>query len=110
MIGGITEIPPMSSTVNSIRDAELSESGLGIADGPDSGARGRGLWGVTKDVFSSRQEHFEWLAERILSKCEFSIDFRLCFSDWAELDKTFSEKTSVQWGGRALPKESNETF
>ena len=45
-----------------------------------------------------------------MSKCEFSIDFRLCFSDWAESDKTRSDKTSVRWEGRALPKESNEIF
>ena len=45
-----------------------------------------------------------------MSKCEFSIDFRLCFSDWAESDKTRSDKTSVRWEGRAVPKESNEIF
>ena len=74
------------------------------------GVRGRGLCGVANGGFCSRPEHFDWLAEQILSMCEFCIEFRLCFSDSAELDKTCSEKTSVRWGGRALPKESKETF
>ena len=56
MIGGITEILPMSSTVNSILDEVVAESGLGIPDRSDSGVRGRGLCGVAKDVFASRSE------------------------------------------------------
>ena len=88
MVGGITEIPPMSSTVNSILDEAVAESGLGAADGPDFGVRGRGLCGVARNVFCSKVEHLDWLAEMISSMCGICIEFRLCSAEPAELEKT----------------------
>ncbi len=88
MVGGVAEIPPMSSTVNSILDEELAESRLGIAERTDSVVFGRGLWGVANNVFCSKAEHIGWLAEIISSMSGIGIEFRLCSADTAELDKT----------------------
>ncbi len=51
-----------------------------------------------------------WPAEKILSKSEIRVEFRLCSAGPAELDKACSDKTSVWWEGRALSGDPISIF
>ena len=55
-------------------------------------------------------EHSIWPEDKISTKFEIRIEFRLCSADPAELGKTCSDRSSVWWEGRARLGEPIEAF
>ena len=98
----------MSSTVTPILEGVAAESELEAADRPGSVVVERALPGSSIEIFCSKAERLDWLAEKILSMSEICVRFRLCSADPEEMGKTCSDRTSVWWGTRALSGGSVE--
>ena len=108
VVGGISEIPPMSSTVVFIPD--LSEFERNNSDRTSVRCGGGALLRGSAEPFRSTPGHSVELAEFISGTCEIPIENRLCPVDSPELGKTNYGRTSVCRGGRALPGGVVELF
>ncbi len=71
----------MSSTVNPILEGVAAESELDAADRPGFVAVSRAFHGDSTEIFCSKAECIDWLAEQILSMFEIRVAFRLCSAD-----------------------------